>query len=173
MLKIVPLSLQKKNKKKKKQVKTATIKVDEYVLPKFEIGIDSPRDFMPEDKKVHVVVRAHYTHGKPIKCTAIVEVETYSQSLLKKTVVINGQETIEFDIEKDLKYGQNTFEGMYRVTAKVTENLTGLSQECGIEINVHSSYVIRINSDTQTKFKRGSTAYFTVCLLYIHRLFNY
>lgn len=141
-----------------------------YVLPKFEIGIDSSADFMPEDKKAHIVVTAKYTHGQPMKGIVIVEVfERYEcKAILEKTVVINGRETIEFDIKRDLKFNHNQIQNViqfYKVKATVTENITGLSQTCEMDIRVCSAYVIRTNPDFCMKFKQGSTADVTVCLL--------
>lgn len=122
---------------------------------------------MPQDKKAHVVVRAHYTNGKPMKGTVLIVIERwYNELLLKKTVAINGQETIEFDIEKELKFPQ--FGERYKVTAYVTETVTGLSQKCGMMINVCSRYVIYTSPDSCVKFKRGSTANITVCIFSKH-----
>lgn len=132
----------------------------EYVLPKFKIEIDSPAKFMPEDGKAHVVVRAKYTHGMSLKGTLAVEVHEpfRSGALAKKTVAIDGEQTIEFDIKKDLKFCQSNSEARYHVIANVTENLTGLSQSCTMDIEVESTYVVRTNPDVNVKFEQGSTA---------------
>lgn len=145
------------------QVKTSTIEVAQTVLPKFEIAINSPRDFMPEDKKAHVVVYAKYTHGKPLKGKVDVEVGGY-----KKSVAINGQEKIEFDIEKDLKYDQKEGYKNYRVFARVIEDLTGLFQEDYTCITINDTYVISAEPQSYVKFKQGNTGSLTVRkILYI------
>lgn len=151
------------------QVKTSAIEVAQTVLPKFEIAINSPRDFMPEDKKAHVVVYAKYTHGKPLKGKVDVLVCGY-----KKSVAINGQEKIEFDIEKDLKYDQKEGYKNYRVFARVIEDLTGLFQEDYTCITINDTYVISAEPQSYVKFKQGNTGSLTVRkILYIDWLINF
>lgn len=142
------------------------------MLPKFDIGIDSPDGFMADDNKLRLVVRANYTHGKPMKGTVVVEVERlfhlYSDGRrdtvpAKKTVPINGQEKVEFDVKKELKFDDRRYFKSYYVKAEVTENLTGLSRSCEMTIDVEKSYVIRTNPENNVKFKQGSTAGLTVC----------
>lgn len=126
---------------------------------------------MPEDGKAHVVVRAKYTHGKPMRGTAVVAVYRIcsDQALVKKEVAINGQETIEFDIKKDLKFVENKDRTIcYAVKAEVTECVTGLSQTCEMDIKVDSTHVITTNPKNYAKLKRGSTTNLTVCKIVNH-----
>lgn len=138
-------------------------------MPKFEIGFDSQDEFMFDDKKASVVVRAKYTHGKPMKGTVVIEVNKRhyyyepKEAIVKKTVPINGRATIEIDIKNELKFDVRSDSGFYDVKAKVTENLTGLSGSCEMTIKVFSTYVIRTNPGTDVKFKQDSTASLTVC----------
>lgn len=139
----------------------------EYVLPKFKVEIDSPGTFMPEDEKALVVVRAKYTHGMPLKGTVAIDVyEPRScEPLVKKTVAIDGEKSVEFDIENELKYRQSngTVFSVFRAKAEITENLTGLSQSCETNIEVGSTYAIRTNPDNHVKFEQESTANINVC----------
>lgn len=146
------------------QVETLTIEVAQKVLPKFKIWIESPDTFMPEDKKAHVVVHAKYTHGKPLKGKVDIEVGG-----CKKSVAINGQVKIEFDIEKELKYDQKEGYKNYRVFATVIEDLTGLFQEDYTSITINDTYVISAEPQSYVKFKQGSTGSLTVRkILYIN-----
>lgn len=123
--------------------------------------MDSPGIFMPEDEKAHVVVRANYTHGMPMKATVLITIN----GLIEKTVTINGEETIEFDIKKELKFGKNSGSKRYTVNATVTENLTGLFQSCETWIEIATAYDIRTNRENHEKFERGTTANMTVCTI--------
>lgn len=120
---------------------------------------------MPEDEKAHVVVRANYTHGMPMKATVLI---TIDDDLIEKTVTINGEETIEFDMKKELKFSQKSGSNRYKVEAKVTENLTGLFQSCETWIKIATAYDIRTNPETYVKFERDTTATITVCILIKH-----
>lgn len=141
--------------------------MDEYVLPKFKVEIDTPGTVMPEDGKVRVLVRANYTYGMPMKGTVVIEahkLHRYKRDLplVKKTVTINGEKMIEFDIKDELKFCHNKSQMNCYVRAKVTENLTGLSQECEANIEIDSTYEICTSPD-DVKFERGSTANMIVC----------
>lgn len=131
------------------------------MLPKFEVGIDSPDDFTLADKTAHVIVRAKYTNGKPLRGTAVVTVKKYKylhypglknpvyhpnwknqEDLLEKTVLVDGQETVEFDIENELKCNEMKTKEYFNVKhfnikLEVTETLTGLSQSTEKAIKVH------------------------------------
>lgn len=151
----------------------------EYVLPKFEIEIDSPDDFTLEDQKAHIVVRAKYTSGKPLRGTAVVTIEddnyygycgdneSNNKDLVKKTVIIDGKETIEFDIEQELKFGDNKknkhFNVKYfNVKAEVTETLTGLSQSTQKSFKVHKNTYDISTSLNEEQIKKDSTVKATV-----------
>lgn len=107
-----------------------------------------------------------------MKGTVVVEVErlfhlysdgTRDKVPAKKTIPINGQETVEFDVKKELKFDDRRYFKSYYVKAEITENLTGLSRSCEMTIDVEKSYVIRTNPENNVKFKQGSTAGLTVC----------
>lgn len=150
----------------------------EYVLPKFEIGFDSPEDFTLADKTAYVVVRAKYTNGKPMRGTAVVTIEGGLRSnsfqcfglmrgenklRLQKTVIVDGRGRVEFDIEKELECDQMGIGAkLFEVKAEVTETLTGLSQSTEKTIQVHKeTFKISSNLDN-IRLKRDSTINVTV-----------
>lgn len=152
----------------------------EYVLPKFEAIIESSDHFTLDDEKVRVVVRGKYTHGKPLKGSVTVTVEeeepfgcfryrreshaskAEDNFLTKKTFNIDGQETIEFDIEKELKFDRsdkNRWENVrnFKIKADVTEGLTGLVQSAEKTVKVHLD-TYDISTDLHaSEAKRDST----------------
>lgn len=156
------------------------IEVAEYVLPKFEATIESSDHFTLDDEKVKIIVRAKYTHGKPLRgsvtvsiteednfgvfrCRRVSEVvKPEDSSLVKKTFNIDGQETVEFDIGKELKYDRsenNQYIDVrnFKIKADVTESLTGLSQLAEKEIKVHKN-TYNISTDlTNHSLTRDST----------------
>lgn len=151
------------------------MEVSEYVLPKFEVTLESPNNFSFDDENVHAVLRAKYTHGKPLRGTAVVSIEedrfygfrrfqrsAIDQALVKKTILLDGRETIEFDIANELKCDRNDEKQYYvqktfKITAEVTETLTGISQSAEKIITVHKdAYVIKVDVN-YAGIIRGST----------------
>lgn len=141
------------------QIKISQIEVAEYVLPRFEAIIESPDDFTLDDGAVRAVIRAKYTHGKPLRGSVTVSItdknnfsthlfgfardnKPNDNTLVKKTFNIDGKETVEFDIEKELKFERNnsmywqTFKN-YKIKADVTEGLTGLVQSADKTVKVY------------------------------------
>ncbi|XP_031637598.1 pregnancy zone protein-like, partial [Contarinia nasturtii] len=141
------------------QIKIAVIEVAEYVLPKFEAIIDSSDNFTVEDEKVRAVIRTKYTHGKPLRGLATViiteddpnrafgffELQSKKKKsndddnyLMKKSFNIDGKETIEVDIKKELKFDIKWSDVKnYKIKVEVTEGLTGLTQTADKTIKVH------------------------------------
>lgn len=160
------------------QVKIAIIEVAEYVLPKFSTSIESADHFCIEDEKVRVVVRAKYTHGKPLKGTAIVTVteednfgyfryrkeslEKKEEHLVQKSFAIDGQETVELDIKNELKFDRNDDDPYsdvkkFKIKTQVTESLTGLQQSSEKSIKIHKR-TYEVSTDlTNAAVKREST----------------
>lgn len=118
-------------------MKSKTIQVAEYVLPKFDVSIDSPEHFNLKDGKVRAIIRSKYTYGKLVKGEAIVSVMPTSyfawsarptgDAIIKK-IKIDGKGTVEFDILEDLQTQSDEFKRSinYALTAVVIEELTGM-----------------------------------------------
>lgn len=160
-------------------MKVSIFEVAEYVLPKFEVTVESPDHFCLDDENVQIVVRAKYTHGKPLKGTAVISVleednfgyfryrreshanKTNDSILVEKTFTIDGQETVEFDIKNELKFDRSEANKYFdvknfKIKADVTETLTGLSKTIVKAIKIHKNTYV-INSDlTNDGLKRDS-----------------
>lgn len=135
-----------------KETKTKTIEIAEYVLPKFDVSIDSPTEFSGKDGKVRAIIRSKYTYGKLVKGEAIVSltskpsysyyqhVETKKDSVLK-TIAIDGKGTVEFDIGNDLKLEFNEYTHVlnFELKATVIEELTNRNQSATKSITIHKT----------------------------------
>lgn len=165
-------------------MKIAVIEVAEYVLPKFEVIVESNDHFTLEDEKVAAIIRAKYTHGKPLRGKAVVTVteednfgyfrfrreSTAAQeenALVKKTIDIDGRETIELHIKDELKFDcseKNRYFDVknFKVHVEVTESLTGLSQTAEKTIKIHKN-TYEVSSDlSNAGLKRDSNVDVTV-----------
>lgn len=124
---------------------TKSFEVAKYVLPKFEVIVETDKDVVAADGVVKATIRAKYTYGKPVKGKATVSLshspswyapeDNFNQN---KTIDINGKGHVEFT--GDLM-GSHT--GSYHVPslkmfAEVTEELTGNKQNASATINLHS-----------------------------------
>uniref|UniRef100_A0A336LNM3 CD109 antigen n=1 Tax=Culicoides sonorensis TaxID=179676 RepID=A0A336LNM3_CULSO len=116
---------------------TKTVEVAEYVLPKFEVTIDTPPHGVFKDGKIRATVRSKYTYGKPVKGEATISayptlyigsVQPFIQdAIARKVVPIDGKATVEFDIKEELKLDQE-YERDVIIEAIVEEELTGRRQ---------------------------------------------
>lgn len=158
-----------------KETKTKTIEVAEYVLPKFDVTIDSPTEYSAKDGKIRAIVRSKYTYGKLVKGEAIVSLtpkRTYSygrrgnenQDSILKTVPIDGKGSVEFDIENELKLAFNEYNHIrgYDLKATVIEELTNRNQSASKSINIHESRYKVNPSDLGHEFSPGLPLTFTV-----------
>lgn len=159
--------------------------VAEYVLPKFEVSIESPDHFSVRGNILYADIRAKYTYGKPLKGKATVSVteednwgcfryrcipddnDDKSNALIRKVVDVDGIGHIEFDIEKELKKDDNERYQYYgarkfKIKAEVVETLTGLSHLAVKTVSIHkNSYNASIDLD-RSCLKRDSTIDVTV-----------
>lgn len=89
-----------------------------------------------------MVIRAKYTHGKPLRGKATVSV-TGSMGmglLVKKIIDVDGSGEVTFDIVNELKYEASQYYGTksFEVHAELVENLSGLSQSAKKCVKVHN-----------------------------------
>ncbi|XP_041780463.1 CD109 antigen-like isoform X9 [Anopheles merus] len=120
--------------------------VDEYVLPKFEVTVESPGITTFKDGKVKAIIRSKYTYGKPVKGEATVSVSPefqfhYVQPFAKdvitrKVIPIDGKGSVEFDLREDIH-----LEGDYTrnivIEAVVEEELTGRKQNASAKVMIY------------------------------------
>lgn len=117
-------------------MKSKTLQVEEYVLPKFDVKIDSSDHFNVKDGKVRAIIRSKYTYGQLVKGRATITVKPTSYlawstrrdtDTIAKTIPIDGKGTIEFDITDDLHIQSDEFKRStaYALSVVVVEDLTG------------------------------------------------
>lgn len=124
---------------------TKNFEVDKYVLPKFEVQVEAPKDVAISDNKFTVTIRSKYTYGKPVKGTAVVTAKTSyyyygddnAKPMVEKTVKIDGKGRVEFDIANDFKLDKDRYTPPLTITAVVEEELTGLKQNSTASVNLH------------------------------------
>jgi CD109 antigen len=169
-------------------VKVVNFKVEEYVLPKFEVKV-SPSGISSFKKgKFVVIVDAKYTYGKPVKGSATVQIShprayklvqllqaqessvarirprpIVNTNYIRKVVPINGRAIVEFDIKKDFLIDEVVeYVETISVEATVTEELTGIALVGNNNIPIYPyDYVITVTKQ-DTSFKPGLPFHFEV-----------
>ncbi|XP_072264627.1 CD109 antigen-like [Pyxicephalus adspersus] len=123
------------------QLHYKTFTVTQYGLPKFEVSLSTPSYQSIKSEPLEGTVTAKYTYGMPVKGKLNVTL-SFATLLHKrnvtKTFEINGYSKFSFtnsELKKFLQYEEvssddkpSTFAGPLDVIAKVTEELTGISQ---------------------------------------------
>lgn len=155
--------------------KTKEVEVAEYVLPKFDVTIDSANDFSAKDGKIRAIIRSKYTYGKLVKGEAIVALTTLSRysyyrtpdaelGSVLKTIPINGKGTVEFDLEKDLKveFSEYANSRNYELRATVVEELTSRNQSESKTITIHKDRYKIEPSNLNHEFSPGLPIIFEV-----------
>lgn len=123
-----------------------TFEVAEYVLPKYEVIVDSNPHVTFKDGKIRATVRAKYTYGKPVKGQATISaypvlwlgaVQPFIQdSIVRKVIQVDGKGSTEFDIRNELKI-ESDYERYVNIEAIFEEELTGRRQNGSTQITVH------------------------------------
>lgn len=146
----------------------------EYVLPKFEVFIDSADHFVLEDKKVTAVIRAKYTDGQLLKANVTVTIEEeitagpvfgnkkipLSLSPAKKTLDVSGHKTIEFDIANDLNFCHQAItpiDSNYIIKVEATEILSGTTQSTEKTVRIHNNTYVISTDLSNRSLKQDST----------------
>lgn len=125
---------------------TKVVEVAEYVLPKFEVKVQTEPHAVFKDGKIKATIRSSYTYGKPVKGEATISayptlyigsVQPFVNDVIaRKVVPIDGKTTVEFDIKEELKL-DNEYERDVIIEAIVEEELTGRKQNGTGKITLH------------------------------------
>lgn len=145
------------------EVKKYKFEVAEYVLPKFDVTIDTPKHQYFQDGKIRATIRTKYTYGKPVKGEVTVSVypKTYGSFqpfainlITRKVAKIEGKAFVEFDIEKELRVKEDYEQAMV-VEAIVEEELTGRKQNVTVDLFLHKSKYKIILNNAAANYKPG------------------
>nr|KAF6504284.1 CD109 molecule [Rousettus aegyptiacus] len=116
--------------------------VSEYVLPKFEVALQTPLYYSLKSKNLNGTVTAKYTYGKPVKGDVTLTFLPLSFWGMKKNITkkfkINGSANFSFNDEEMKKVMDNSDRlsepGPVEILATVTESLTGISRNASTNV---------------------------------------
>ncbi|XP_049751394.1 CD109 antigen isoform X1 [Elephas maximus indicus] len=125
-----------------------SFQVSEYVLPKFEVTLQTPLYCSLNSKSLNGTVVAKYTYGKPVKGDVTLTFLPLSFWGVKKNITknfkINGSANFSFN-EEEMKKVMDFSDGLYEhmdlsspgpveILATVTESLTGISRNASSNV---------------------------------------
>ncbi|XP_018798385.1 PREDICTED: CD109 antigen isoform X2 [Bactrocera latifrons] len=147
-----------------------SFEVAKYVLPKFEVSIETAKDVAIPDGIIKVTVRSKYTYGKSVEGTATVSIKPlyhhYGMNIqpeATKMVYVDGKGHVEFDLSKDLSIGgERTYVPPLKVLATMKEKLTGNTQNATATINLHSERYRIEGVNVPTNYQPGKPTKITV-----------
>lgn len=149
------------------EITSKTVQIAEYVLPKFEVKIDSDEHFNVKYGKIRAIIRSKYTYGKYVKGEALVSLMPTSYfawssrpngDAIIKRIKIDGKGTVEFDIvdDLDIKADEYLHSVTYTLKAVVVEELTGRNQTDSKKIYVHQNRYKFNTIDRDSHFQTGT-----------------
>lgn len=148
--------------------------VAEYVLPKFEVTIDTPKLTTFKDDNIHIIVRSKYTFGKPVKGEATISVfpkfygsyQPFVSSLItRKVVEIDGKASLEFNIREELGFKED-YQREITIEAVVEEALTGRKQNTTTSMTLYKDkYTLEFTAASR-KYKPGLPVEATIKVAY-------
>ncbi|XP_037047883.1 CD109 antigen-like [Bradysia coprophila] len=144
------------------ETKKKLFEIAEYVLPKYQVIIDTDKDVTFNDGQIRVTVRAKYTYGKPVRGQAVVSVSNnryfYNSVttgiLCSRTISLDGKGYVEFDMKDDLKTTDD-YQRKFDIEAVVTEDLTGRTQTGKASVRIHKYKFTIATVDAQNSYKPG------------------
>lgn len=145
------------------EVKKYKFEVAEYILPKFDVTIDTPKHQYFQDGKIRATIRTKYTYGRPVKgeVTVAVYPKTYgsfqpfaNNLITRKVSKIDGKAYFDFDIAKELNVKEDYEQAMI-MEAIVEEEFTGRKQNTTYDLFLHKSKYKIVLSNTTPNYKPG------------------
>ncbi|XP_053566414.1 CD109 antigen-like [Bombina bombina] len=136
----------------------AYITVEEYVLPRFEVNLNTPFYYIsPKQQNLTGTVTAKYTYGKAVNGNLTIIIQpmySYGNVIeIRKTYMISG--SANFSIAYEEIAGVLNW-GALNITASVTEELTGVVNNASTQVQSYNSEYILRGISTQQFFSPGS-----------------
>jgi len=142
---------------------TYNFEVKEYVLPRFEVLVDTKHDVAQLEENVKLIVYANYTFGEFVKGTAkvlatVIDSDFPEDTLhsVSKTVEVEFKKMVEFNIVNDLKIVNSLrpYDINFEVIFK--EHLTGQVLTKTVRVRVHKTgeFTVQLIGERKT-FKPG------------------
>ena len=141
------------------RVAQTDIRVERYALPKYEITVNTPKDWALADERIAGSVSAEYSFGKPVRGEVEIVASRYVgvwEEFARFTAEIDGDAALDLPpAEYVAGVPENEGRGNLIINATVREKATGYAESTTRLLTVASSPVnLRLIPESQT-FKPG------------------
>ena len=141
------------------RVAQTDIRVERYALPKYEITVDTPKDWALADERIAGSVSAEYSFGKPVRGEVEIVASRYVgvwEEFARFTAEIDGDAAFDLPpAEYVAGVPENEGRGNLIINAAVREKATGYAESATRLLTVANSPVnLRLIPESQT-FKPG------------------
>lgn len=121
------------------------VRIEEYVLPKYEVTVDLPKEWFLVDEAITGKVGAEYSYGKPVRGTLYIEAQRYVgewEEFASFSTDIDGEAEFELPAVEYVA-GVPEARGMGNVTLEITveERATGYEEKTTRLLTVSESPV--------------------------------
>lgn len=144
-------------------VTESKFEVKEYVLPRFEVIVDTSHDVTLKDIFIKLKVGAKYTFGELVNGTAKLTATVYDtkymnivQRTVTKTVAVETTKIVDFNIANDLQINNEIRPYEVKFEVEFSETLTGQKAIKKTEVRIHkaANYTIEFTRERK-RFKPG------------------
>ena len=138
-----------------KRTAQVDVRVEEYVLPKYEVQVDLPKEWFLASERIAGSIQAEYSFGKPVKGDLEIKATRYVgtwQEFARVTKAIDGETTFEIP-QAGYVAGVPGAKGMGNVSLEVTvrEKATGYEEKTTRLLTVAASPVtLQVIPDSNT-----------------------
>lgn len=148
------------------------IEVKEFVLPRYEVIIDTKPHISLTEQKLIAIVYAQYTFGDLVRGNATVTFQVFDPNHLdqmkykiEKKVDIIGKKVLEISLKNDLKILNLLGKGYINIEVNFVEAFTGISRNGSANVRIHSQDEFKIQiQQINKRFKPGFPYKFSVIL---------
>jgi hypothetical protein len=152
------------DKHKTKVVTHQMFEIKEYVLPRFEVIVDTRRDVQQTENFIMVTISGNYTFGGFVKGKAVITARTYDSEYPKlvqhtttKTVDVEYKKLVQFKIADELGVVNGIRPYFVKLNVELEETLTGqkiTSKDVEVRIYKNGEYHLQIKP-LKKRFKPG------------------
>ncbi len=96
------------------------MKVDQYILPKFQVEVAVPAHILYSDGKVPVTIKASYTYGKLLEGEATLK----CLNMVLNSIQVNGTATVDVELVKDLQLSKLWYDQSLHFEVEFQDTLT-------------------------------------------------
>lgn len=143
----------------KGETRTIHVEVAKYVLPTFEVFVETAENVLFANRKILANIRGKYPSGQPVRGEAVVTLRPdpildNEHVEARKVIQVTDKASVEFDIVDDLHLLPDALQSV-QMNVSLEEELTGRKQTATAMINVQRSKYSFVRNSFQYNYMDG------------------